>query len=543
MKSKYALIKERTLFSFMIATFSFFVASCGNLSNSKSSENEDLNDEEVEALGAALEANQLTRNQGAQEMEYSLEGLSNALKRYDEVSHYGYENRAFRVIKDGKYGLIDRKGIEIVPCKYGPIGEFYDNMAIVCDENEDNFGFMDIKGKLVVPISYDYNPYDYNHDFSEGLACVLKDGKCGFINTKGDVVIPLMYDGADRFSEGLAPVQKDGKWGFIDETGNVVIPFSYEYVRPFSEGLAIASDDELYGFIDKKGNIKIPFVYDRPYDFSDDFNFHEGFAMVKSNGEFKFINENGEEKINLGSNVYYNEGGDFRFHEGLAMTYDEEGYVGYINYEGKEVIQHRFLSFGSTPFKNGLAIVHDRAGYQVVDTKGNFLFGVSSGLEMFDEIGEGLIIAKDPNDRKYGYYQWNTGNKELGGYSEAYPFSEGLAYVEVYKNGKMFGGIIDRNGNSTFDYDAEFNDPYGWIQGHWICDGPLGRVHLVIEGDRIIHYQKDPSESPRPIFTIEDGEIIAPFYKDAYTYYKLDAVNQRIQYGEMNGKEYWFRKQ
>ena len=193
-------------------------------------------------------------------MEYSLEGLSNALKRYDEVSHYGYENRAFRVIKDGKYGLIDRKGIEIVPCKYGPIGEFYDNMAIVCDENEDNFGFMDIKGKLVVPISYDYNPYDYNHDFSEGLACVLKDGKCGFINTKGDVVIPLMYDGADRFSEGLAPVQKDGKWGFIDETGNVVIPFSYEYVRPFSEGLAIASDDELYGFIDKKGNIKIPLL-------------------------------------------------------------------------------------------------------------------------------------------------------------------------------------------------------------------------------------------------------------------------------------------
>ena len=32
-------------------------------------------------------------------------------------------------------------------------------------------------------------------NFSEGMACVGKDGKYGFINAAGELVIPMEYDG------------------------------------------------------------------------------------------------------------------------------------------------------------------------------------------------------------------------------------------------------------------------------------------------------------------------------------------------------------
>lgn len=89
----------------------------------------------------------------------------------------------------------------------------------------------------------------------------------------------------------------------------------------------------------------------------------------------------------------------------------------------------------------------------------------------------------------------------------------------------------------TLDYSSD----YDWIQGHWVCDGPLGKTHLVIDEDHIMQYQKSPSESTNPTFTIEDNVIVAnsPIMQ---TTYNIDVVNHRIQYGEMNGKEYWFRK-
>ena len=66
------------------------------------------------------------------------------------------------------------------------MGVFHDGYAIVANytnkENGDKvFGFVDKKGKLVLPIEYmDAIP------FSEGFAYVMKEGKRGYISNKLD---------------------------------------------------------------------------------------------------------------------------------------------------------------------------------------------------------------------------------------------------------------------------------------------------------------------------------------------------------------------
>lgn len=48
------------------------------------------------------------------------------------------------------------------------------------------------------------------------------------LTRRGNVVAPTIYEDVGSFSEGLACVKKDGKIGYIDKSGEVVIPFEYE---------------------------------------------------------------------------------------------------------------------------------------------------------------------------------------------------------------------------------------------------------------------------------------------------------------------------
>jgi hypothetical protein len=47
------------------------------------------------------------------------------------------------------------------------------------------------------------------------MARVDLNGKCGFVDKKGREVVPLKYDAVQSFSEGMAAVRLEGKWGFI----------------------------------------------------------------------------------------------------------------------------------------------------------------------------------------------------------------------------------------------------------------------------------------------------------------------------------------
>jgi len=152
-------------------------------------------------------------------------------------------------LKGGKWGFIDVKGQLVIPMRYDSVGSFSCGLAQVKEGNRIHF--IDKKGVKKLTLS----SYDYVGNFSEDLAIHYKHGKksIGFMNTQGAIVIPLIYEDAKDFHEGLAAVKKDGKYGYIDKTGKVIIPFIYDSADDFNDGKAKVRIGDREMYIDKKG--------------------------------------------------------------------------------------------------------------------------------------------------------------------------------------------------------------------------------------------------------------------------------------------------
>ena len=184
-------------------------------------------------------------------------------------SSYRFTDELVAVALDGKWGFVDNFGVEVVPCKYTELqyrGKMFKELigVRIGDYGEYNYegndypdstakwGFINDKGEEVIPCIYD----DFN-GFSEGLAAVYRNGKAE--------------------NGGHTTVFRGGEWGVIDESGKTVVPFGkYGMIYSYSGGLALVSggyywDNMEYGIIDKKGGIVIPIG-----EYSYNYSYYEG---------------------------------------------------------------------------------------------------------------------------------------------------------------------------------------------------------------------------------------------------------------------------
>ncbi|MGN1058892.1 MAG: WG repeat-containing protein, partial [Clostridia bacterium] len=160
---------------------------------------------------------------------------------------YAFDGDTARIVRDLKWGLMNRELNEILPPKWDFLGDCVEGRRMI--RQNDLFGFADEAGNQVIAPTY-----VQAENFSEGLACVKNaEGLWGYINPAGSPVIPCSFAAADSFSDGLALVQSEGLYGYIDSWGQAVIAAAYEEAYPFAGGLACVKKDGLYGYIDVTG--------------------------------------------------------------------------------------------------------------------------------------------------------------------------------------------------------------------------------------------------------------------------------------------------
>jgi hypothetical protein len=170
--------------------------------------------------------------------------------------------------KNGSWGFVDNNGNIVISCIYENVDSFKDGIAFVYNNcrtvhpnGEDvanpqfrdcKQGAVNIQGKLVIPIEY-----DFIGDFNEnGIAIAFRDG--------------LGFHYYDRYTYG-------GKLGFIDKMGKAITPFYKEGIllRPGND-FSILSLDGKVGLLNKRENrIIVPVFYDeikstnKYYDYRD----------------------------------------------------------------------------------------------------------------------------------------------------------------------------------------------------------------------------------------------------------------------------------
>ena len=172
--------------------------------------------------------------------------------------HEGYA----AVVKNGKWGVVNKNWKLVVPCQYDELGNVSEGAVKFYLREKGKYGILDITAnKTLIEAEYIHVT-----NFSEGYAAVLDDkaGRWGIINRKGEMIEKPKYWSVSffpqnpylmLFNEGMANVAiDDAKWGYIDTNLKNVIPFQYIFAEAFKGGMArVNKNGKDWFYIDKTG--------------------------------------------------------------------------------------------------------------------------------------------------------------------------------------------------------------------------------------------------------------------------------------------------
>lgn len=202
--------------------------------------------------------------------------------KFEKVTQFS-EGRA-GVLVNGKWGLIDRNGKQVLPPTYlSKIHPFREGLAAVEVQEAARVDYLDRGGLVQFSLERNTEKSPLNNvDVSEGLVVSEKNHKFGFVDLSGKEVIPPVFNSCLPFSEGRARVSKEiaGKeyFGYVDRRGSLVVPCDYVEAFPYSEGFAVVTTDtraRYYKYIDLSGR----YCFDgRAFPGAQ--SFHEGRAFV-----------------------------------------------------------------------------------------------------------------------------------------------------------------------------------------------------------------------------------------------------------------------
>jgi hypothetical protein len=223
--------------------------------------------------------------------------------------------------KTNKYGLIDSKGILVIPCQYNDT-DYVNGLAKV--QLNKKYGLYTLDNKEVLPIAYEYIFPVKNNSF----ICV-KDKKYGVSNSMGQFIVPLEYEYIDEVQEKYFAIRDSkGNSGILNADGQTIIPVEYKFYRIWKEKIFAAKDgrpmildiqnpteqqavqadsfiiednyyedwnkqvftkEGRYGAVDINGNIIVPATYDdlKPIYLSGEF-------IAKQKGKYGIVNAKNE---------------------------------------------------------------------------------------------------------------------------------------------------------------------------------------------------------------------------------------------------------
>ncbi|RBL88142.1 WG repeat-containing protein [Chitinophaga flava] len=258
--------------------------------------------------------------------------------RYDKIGDF--KNGYARVYRDGKWGFINGKGVEVVLPQFSAVRDFHEGYAFVEKQADGGtyYQYIDstykiafeLRAEAVSPDDAHYLGRNEYYDFHNGVIKIIYYPRGHFVGRE------IRYIDTKGKSLNTAV----GRLAYLGEDALFV---EKGYRGPYS-GLK---------------NIKDRWQVEP--QFEEIGNFSEGLAKVKLNDNWGYINRNGDVVINKdilkpkGSilNTYPITSAE-NFSEGLALIESRSGF-GYINHDGAWVIEPSF--YKATSFKNGFARV------------------------------------------------------------------------------------------------------------------------------------------------------------------------------------------
>ena len=369
--------------------------------------------------------------------------IAEFIVNYDESNVLWYENNVIKVQKDGKFGMINFEGRELLKCEYDSIVALNGVKNTFIVSQDGKVGLSDSFGNIIVDIKYkEIKPL--GEDNRKEFIIINEENKQGVALSNNTIEIECLYEEIKPISvNNIYVVKENGNWQIIDSDKTVNITEGFNDVIEIAGENFVILKDNKYGVINQKGEELIPAEYDKlKYAYGDNF-------VAQKDEKYGVINLQNETKI------------EFTYDELIYRT-DSDLFVATIGEEAPQIIDREF----NEKLTGIISKVDSKVGYIKIRTEGeykyyNFKFEEKQNTEIFPN--NTLFLSK--KDGKYGYIN-NKGEVVVDYiYDDATEQNE-YGYVSVNKGGKW--GCLDKEGKVVLEptYTLQSNTIIDFI-GKW----------------------------------------------------------------------------
>lgn len=471
---------------------------------------------------------------------YSVTGQLIIDSPIERVEKHNGANQATAFISQGKWGVLDPKGVISLKPIYKSVTSNQDNSWKT--QAFDTWTVIDnskkvlakIEADTVIPLSqsntlmcsnsryniYENNTAQYASISFEGVnildnkdLLVSENGHFGIIKSNGQTVLDLVYDtiisdseiyyayknrewqmftsngfqiGVSKYdsitasSKELIAVKKGGDWGYIDRKGYNAIPLLYESALPFNQYYAIVKFLGYWGVLNGKGQWQL----------------HPKYDTIIAAGENQFIAREKSRTflINDQEKILFTTYNDLKTKNGSIEESDAFGNKRIIKPSGQPLTTLDYDSI--SPLMDNEYYIHIRKNkYSLISKEGKTAVTENAKMEsIFPFDGEFIGIKKDG---RFGFID-RLGNLRIANqYGAIGQWREEAAAVRL----NMKWGFVDRLERLLvqpyYDSATDFNndisiisisDKYGFVnsEGTEVLSIDFDSIHLTKHGNYIL---------------------------------------------------------
>ena len=366
------------------------------------------------------------------EQLYSSYNSIEVLSNYDQNNNIWYEENTLKVEKNGKYGLINLDGTEILSTEYDKIETLTGVKNSILTKKDNLYGLVNSNGEKIINNEYT-EIKSLTDDYLNGYIVKNSESKYGIISVNKDKILECKYsDIKNVYNEDLFVVKENDSWKLINKAGDKSVQVDYEDITYLNSQYMIIKTKGKFGIVglDKTEKVKPEYDY-ISYAFSD-------YYIAKKDNKYGIINSNGEVLVQFEyDSLKFNKQADCLIGN---KSGDENSYLIdrnlAIKVTGKNITVH-----------NGYIRANVNDEYKFYNLK----FEEKTNRDVF--ANNTLYVAK--NDGKYGLVN-RDGTLVVQYQYEDITEQNEYGYIAVKKDGKW--GVIDQYGNVVVEKKYEFSN-------------------------------------------------------------------------------------
>ena len=228
------------------------------------------------------------------------------ISNVDENNNLSTEKEILKVKLNGKFGIINSEGKEILPCEYEDIYELdgVKNSLITVKNNKK--GLVDTKGNIIIENKYK-DIDSLTSKYENGYIVQNSDGQYGVIGYNKKEELQCKYDEIKNvYGDNSYVVKEDGNLKIIDNQGNNYLEDKFSDILSINDNNVVAKIDDKVGIVTKLGEQLIPFEYQElTYLYSNNY-------IAQKDNFYGVINLDNAIKLDFRyASLYYRQTADF----------------------------------------------------------------------------------------------------------------------------------------------------------------------------------------------------------------------------------------